>query len=163
MGTPEGTTPDWLDSRSDEYVLLRASPSPNLVLASVIFGVLSMVAMALLVGFVTGVRTGRRVSFVVLVLIVALLAGAFLVTKRREYVVTSQRVCTAVGLTDKRVTAYPIERIRDVTVEQSGWQQLFNVGTVRFASDADGGVAFQLVENPAGVQQRVLQFVDLSG
>lgn len=161
MAGSVASAPDWLETRADEYVLLRASPSQNLVLASLILGVLAMMGMAVVVGFFTGVRTGRRVSFAVLVLVVVLLAGAFVVTKRREYVLTSQRVCSGVGLGDRRVTAYPLEQIHDVTIEQSGWQQLFNVGTIRFVS-ADGGVAFRLVENPAGLQRQVLQFVDIS-
>lgn len=161
MAGPDDSAPDWLEPQADEYVLLRASPSQNLVLASLIVGVVAMVVMAVVVGFFLGVRYGRLVSFAVLLLVVALIAGAFVVTKRREYVLTSQRVCAAVGLTDKRVTVYPLEGIHDVTIEQSGWQQLFNVGTIRFSS-GDGGVAFLLVENPAGLQRRILQFVDLS-
>lgn len=161
MAGHENSAPDWLEPRADEYVLLRASPSQNLVLASLIAGVLAMVGMAVVVGFFLGLRFGRPVSFAVLLLVVALIAGAFVVTKRREYVLTSQRVCAAVGLTEKRVTAYPLEGIRDVTIEQSGWQQLFNVGTIRFAA-GDGDVSFRLVENPAALQRRVLQFVDLS-
>lgn len=155
------TVPDWLELRDDEYVLMRASPSQNIVLAGLILGVVTMVAMAVVVGFLTGIRTGRRLSFLVLILIVVLIAGAFLVTKRHEYVVTSERVCSAVGLTNKRVTSSPLDGVEDVTIEQSGWQQLFNVGTIRFSTRGES-VAFLLVENPAGVHQQVLQFVELS-
>jgi uncharacterized membrane protein YdbT with pleckstrin-like domain len=155
-------SPEWLDLRPDERVVLQAAPSSNLVLVSLIAGVAMMLGMAVVVGFFTSVATGRRVSFVVLVGIVALIAGTFVLTKRREYVVTTARVCTAVGLTGERVTEYPIEHVRDVTVEQSGWQQLFNLGTLRFATD-DEDVRFSLVENPTGLQGRILQFIELGG
>lgn len=161
MADPDDSAPDWLEPRADEHVLLRASPSQNLVLASLIAGVVAMVLMAVVVGFFLGIGVGRPVSFAVLLLVVALIAGAFVVTKRREYVLTSQRVCAAVGLTGKRVTSYPLEGIHDVTIEQSGWQQLFDVGTIRFSA-GEGDVSFRLVENPAGLQRRILQFVDLS-
>lgn len=151
-------TPDWLDLRPDEQMVLRAAPSSNLVLASLVFGVLLMLTMAVVVGFLTSLTTGRQVSFVVLVGIVSLIAGTFLITKRREYVVTTARVCTAVGLTDERVTERPLEAIHDVTVEQSGWQQLFNVGTLRFVTDSDE-LRFSLIEDPTGLQSRILQFI----
>jgi uncharacterized membrane protein YdbT with pleckstrin-like domain len=156
------TSPEWLDLDPDERVVVRTSPSLNLVLVSLITGVVLMLGMAVVVGFGTSVATGRRVSFVVLVGIVALIAGVFLFTKHREYVVTTTRVCTAVGLTNERVTEDPIERIRDVTVEQSGWQQLFNLGTLHFATDGED-VRFSLVENPTELQSRILQLVEFGG
>lgn len=157
------SSPKWLDLRADEQVLLRAAPSSNLILASLITGVVLMLAMAVVVGFFTDISTGRQVSFAVLVGIVSLILGTFLVTKRREYVVTTKRVCTAVGLTNERVVECPLEGVRDVTVEQSDWQQLFNVGTLRFATEGGDDVRFALVENPTGMQGRLLQFVDRSG
>lgn len=153
------SSPEWLDLAPDERVVVRAVPSSNLVLASLLVGVALMLAMALVVSFLTSRTTGRLVSFVVLVTIVGLIAGTFLLTKRREYVVTTARVCTAVGLANERITEHPLEGIRDVTVEQSGWQQLFDVGTLRFVTGGED-LRFTLVENPTGLQGRVLQFVE---
>jgi len=155
--------PDWLDLEDDERVVLRAEPSKNLVLASLTGGVVLILSMAVVVGFLLPRTPARRVSFVVLLLVVTMIAGAFLVTKRREYVLTSRRVCAAVGLRSKRVQERSIETVSDVTIEQDGWHQLFNVGTVRFAAGEGDGIAFDLVENPAGVHRHVLQFVDISG
>lgn len=161
MGVADPSPPEWLDLESGERVLVRATPSTNLVLASLIVGVVLMLVMSVVVGFFTDIATGRLVSFAVLVLIVVLIGAAFLVTKRREYVVTSERACAAVGLTGKTVAECSLERVRDVTVEQSGWQRVFNVGTLRFSTGRDD-VTFALVENPASLHGRVLQFVDLS-
>lgn len=157
-------SPEWLDLRGDEHVLLRATPSQNVLLASLIAGVVLMLAMAVVVGFLTGIQTGRRLSFIVLIFIVGLIAGSFLVTKRHEYVVTNQRLCSAEGITDKHVTHVPLTGVTDVTIQQSWWQQLFNVGSVRFdVVDSDEAASFGLVENPAEFQRQVLQVVDLGG
>lgn len=153
--------PDWLDLDGDERVLVRARPSSNIVLASLIVGLILMFTMAVVVSFVTTHRTGRLLSLGVLLGIVGLLVLAFLVTRRREYVLTSHRVCSAVGFLEKEVTSVPVGRVCDVTVQQSWWQQLFQVGTLHFALDGGDGVSFQLVEDPSTLQQRVLQFVDL--
>lgn len=156
--------PTWVDLGADEHVLVRARPSTNLVLAGLVAGVVLMVAMAVGVGFFAGLTTGRRVSFAVLILIVLIITGAFVVTKRHEYVLTSRRACSAVGVTDRRVTETPLEAVRDVSVEQSTGQRLFNVGTIRFVTDGGtADVSFRLVENPRDLQRRILQFVDLTG
>jgi hypothetical protein len=94
-----------------------------------------MSALPIVVGLFTDIMTGRLASFVILIPIVALLTAAFLVVKRREYVMTSQRACAATGLTEKSVVECSLEAVRDVRVEQPGWQQLINVGTLTFSSD----------------------------
>lgn len=154
-------TPEWLTLDGDERVLVQTTPSSNLVLASLVVGMVAMFGMALVVSFLTTRQTGRLISLTVLLGIVGLLVAAFLVTRRREYVLTNQRVCMGVGFLDKEVTSVPVGRVGDVTIEQSWWQQLFQVGTLHFAAGRDG-ISFRFVENPASLQQRVLQFVDLS-
>lgn len=154
--------PEWLDLEEEEYVLVRTAPSSNLVLAGLLLGVGLMLAMAVLVGFFTSRATGRTVSFTVLVLIVALIAATFLLTKRREYVVTDRRACAAVGFLDRDVSQCSLSGVTDLAVEQSTWQQLFNVGTLRFETDGEC-VDFRLLEDPTGVQSRLLGMVDLSG
>lgn len=159
MADRPAAAPDWLTLDADERVLLRTNPSTNLVLASLVGGMTVMLVMAVVVGFVTDHATGRILSFVVLVGIVLLISWAYVMTKRREYIVTSERVCAAVGFTGKRVRECPLEVVRDVTVERAVWQQLFRVGTVRLVS-SDGEIRFGHVGHPIQIQQYVLQFVD---
>lgn len=154
--------PAWLDLAPEEHVLVRTTPSSNLVLVGLIVGVVLMVAMAVVVGFLTSRATGRPLSFTVLLLVVGLIAATFLLTKRREYVVTDRRVCAAVGFLDREVSECPLGEVTDLAVEQSTWQQLFNVGTLRFETDGED-VTFRLLEDPTGVQSRLLGFVDLAG
>ena len=77
------SSPSWLDLDDDEYVVVRTRPSSNLVLAAVVVGLGLMVTMAVVVGFFTSQSTGRAVSFTVLIVIVAVIAGTFLLTRRR--------------------------------------------------------------------------------
>lgn len=154
--------PEWLSLAADEQVWLQASPSRNLVLGSLTLGFVLLIGMSILVSFFTDLATGRVVSFAVLMLILGLLAAAYLVIKSREYVLTSERVCAAAGLSSKRVSAVALDDVRDVTVEQSTWQQLLNMGTLRFVTDGEReAVEFALVENPVSVYQHALQVVDI--
>lgn len=153
--------PEWLPLNDGERVWLRASPSRNLVLAALAAGFVLLLAMSMVVSAMNDLGTGRAVSLAVLLVIVGLLVAAFLVTRRNEYVLTSDRVCAGIGLGSKRVTWVDTEEVRDVTVEQSRWQQLVNVGTLRFVADS-GDLTFALVESPVHLQQQALQFVDVA-
>lgn len=152
--------PEWLPLEDGEQVWLRVSPSRNLVLAALVVGFALLLVMSVTVSATNDLDTGRAVSFTVLVIIVGLLLAASLVSRRNEYVLTSERACAGVGLGSKHVTTVDLEVVRDVTVEQSTWQQLANVGTLRFVADG-GDLTFSLVENPSGLHQRVLQFVEV--
>lgn len=156
-GAPPGP-PEWLSVSDGERVWLRVSPSRNLVLVALTVGFVLLLMMSVTVSAMGDLGTGRAVSLTVLLFIVALLVGAFLYIRHREYVLTSERVCAGVGLITKRTRAVDLGEVEEVTVEQSTWQQLVNLGTLRFAS-GEGDVAFELVENPARLHQQALQFV----
>ncbi|WP_396611323.1 PH domain-containing protein [Haloferax sp. S1W] len=161
MGSSTLSPPAWLTLADSEQVWVRTAPSRNLVLAALATGFVLLLVMSVTVSAMDDLQTGRAVSFTVLLLIVGLLVVAFLITKRNEYVLTSDRVCTGVGLRSKRVTAVAVRDVQDVTVEQSTWQQLVNVGTVRFVAGGDD-LRFSLVGNPVYLQQQVFQFVDIT-
>lgn len=152
--------PEGVPLARGEQVWLHATPSTNLVLAALGVGFAILVAMSVVVGFFLDIAAGRAVSLAGLVLIVSLLVAAYAVTRTREYLLTSERVCAVVGLTEKRVAAADLDDVRDVTVEQSRWQRLVNVGDVRFVTET-GSVEFALVENPAHLRQRALQLVEV--
>lgn len=154
------TSPDWLSLGDGERVRLTASPSRNLVLAALGVGFVLLIVMSVAVSSVMDLETGREVSFFVLLLIVGLLVAAFAFTHRSEYVLTTDRVCAGIGLGSKRVASLPVDEVNDVTIEQSSWQQLVNIGTLRFVTDGQD-LAFSLVGHPAYLHQEVLQFVDV--
>lgn len=161
MSASTPSSPEWLSLEANEQVWLRASPSQNLVLGALTVGVVLMLGMSVVVSFFTDIATGRIVSLVVLLFILVLLAATYLVINRQEYVLTNERAYVGVGLASKHTTSVALAEVRDVTVEQSSWQQLLNMGTLRFVTDGDDeSIEFSLVENPASVYQRVLQVVD---
>lgn len=160
VNDPTPSPPEWVTLAQGERVWLRAAPSTNLVLAALAVGFVILLVLSVVVGFVLGIAAGRAVSFAGLVLVVALLLAAAAVTRTRDYLLTSERVCAAVGVTDKRVTSADLDDVQAVTVEQSSWQGLVNVGDLRFVTE-DGSVEFALVADPARLHRQALQFVDV--
>lgn len=152
--------PEWVNLGDDERVWLRVRPSRNLVLVALTVGFALLLAMSVAVSAMSDLTTGRAVSLTVLLLIVGLILAAFLLTRRREYLLTSERVCAGIGFGNKRGESLAIEDVDDVVVEQSTWQQLANVGTLRFVGAGDE-LAWSLVGNPAYLQQQALQIVTL--
>lgn len=152
--------PEWLALDGDERIWVRARPSKNLLLATFVVGTVLLVGLGVVAAtFAIDVETGRAVSFAVLLFVFLLTGGVYLVTRRREYVLTDRRACEAVGLFSKRVSAVDLEDVRDVFVEQSGWQAMLNIGTVRLVTDEET-LRFVLIENPRQVHQRLLESID---
>lgn len=160
MSVSASGPPEWLALEDGEQVWLWESPSRNLVLVALAAGFALLLAMSVVVSTMADVGTGRAVSLTVLLVIVGLLVAAFLVIKRSEYVLTSDRICTGVGLRSKRVTTVDLADVRDVTVEQSTWQNVVNVGTLRFVTDGDD-LTFTMVRDPSVLHQQALQLVDV--
>lgn len=151
-------SPPWLSLEADEDVWFRVAPSRNLLLASLLVGFVVLTAMSVLVSVFTTLATGRTAMFTVLLLILTIIAGVYIWIERRKYVLTSDRACVRVGLLSKHVSSVPIEDVRDITVEQAGWQQHLNVGSLRFVTNDEAEtVAFVLVEDPQAVYEHILE------
>lgn len=157
-------TPEWLTLDRDERVWVRARPSKNLLLLVVAVGTALFLALGVAgILFSIDVDIGRTVSLVVMVVLLVLTAGVFLLTRSREFAVTSHRICAAAGLGAKEVTTLETDAVTDVTLEQTGWQSLVKVGDLRFV-DGDGEtVRFTSIENPNWVHERVLEAVEADG
>lgn len=144
----------WTAPPAGEEVLVRTAPSKNLVLAA--FGlsaVVVVVGSAVLAAASVGPRVGRLGSLAMLGAATAPIAGAFLRTRRREYVVTTDRVSVRVGLWRPVVTELPLDAVEEVTYHRSGWNRVAAVGTVRFHG-AGRTVSFAGVENPHRLYER---------
>lgn len=152
--------PDWLSIRPDEEVWLRTAPSGNLVLGSLTIGFVLLVTTSIAIGFFTTVVTGRVLSIAVLGVILALLAVTYLVINRREYVLTSQRVCVGVGLFSKDFRAVPLEDVHDVSVDRSGWRGLLAVGNLRFLTTDGTEIRFSFVEHPEVAYEQALDSIE---
>lgn len=154
-------TPDWLTLDRDERVLLRMQPSKNVLLLT--FGVGT--AMLLGVGVLAlvadvAVPTARLLSTAILVFIFVLTAVVYLLTRRREYVVTTASAYEAVGFRSKNVEGVDLGQATDVMVVQSGWQRRLNVGEVRLIDDSGEQLRLRYVEHPAWIRERITDAIE---
>lgn len=154
------STPGWLTLDADERVWMRARPSKNLLLATLVLGTALLVGVGVVAILVdVDVVVARRLSSLVLVFVFVLTGAVYLLNRRHEYVVTSHRVCEAVGLTSTEVTTVDLADVDEVTVEQTGWQALLNVGTLEFDTSGADSLRFSFVENPQWARDRALASV----
>lgn len=147
-------TPPWMTLDPDERVLLRASPSTNLLMAGVVGGFFLITLSSLPFIAAGAVDAGRRTTFALTGVVVAVVVWLFLRINRREYAVTDKRVAVAVGLRGKAVQSVGLDRLRDVSLEQSRLQRWLRVGTLRFDA-GDEELAFYLVGSPQFVYDQV--------
>lgn len=152
--------PEWVRLDPDETVGLRASPSKNLLLAGVDVGFVILIVGSVGAGIVGDLRTGRLLSAAMLAVIVAVLGGAFLLTERREYVLTSKRAYKRTGLISRTVAGVELDEVRGVSLEQSAWQRWIGVGSLQFVTEGtDDDMRFTFIENPHHVFERVSEYV----
>lgn len=165
MSLPRDVSPPaWLTLEDQERIWLRARPSKNLLLATFVVGTVLLVTLGVAAAALPiDVETGRMITTVVLLAVFVLTGGVYLVTRRREYVVTSQRVCEAVGLTSPEVTSIDLADLQDVTFEQSNWQSWLHIGSVLFVTEDETAVRFDFIEDPRYVYEYVLGRADAEG
>lgn len=160
MGATQSVrTPSWITLDPDERVLLLASPSTNLVMVGVVGGFFLITLGSLPFIAYGAVDAGRRTTFAITGLVVVVVIWTFLQIRRREYAVTNKRVAVAVGLRSKDVRSVDVEDVTDVSLEQGRWHRLMSVGTLRFVTDADEDLEFDLVGSPHYVYERALDFI----
>lgn len=148
-------TPGWLTLSPGETVLLRAGPSKNLLLAGIGSGMVLLVLVSVVVAALGDIATGRALSFLVVMAVVASLAGIYALVHRWEYAVTSERACVVTGLWSRERRSVELDAIEEVRVDQSRWQRLVSVGDLVFVTD-EGPLRFALVGAPYRVQEQVL-------
>lgn len=139
---------------------LRVAPSRKLLLAAFALAFVILVVLSILVGLVSDVGTGRRLSWVIVVLTVGTILYAFYTIRRREYVVTDRRALVGVGLRSKRVDEVTLDAVDDVVVERTTWQKWLGTGDVRLEAGASRTLTFAFVERPHTVSEQVLPVVE---
>lgn len=148
-------TPKWLTLSPDETVNFRARPSKNLLLAGIGTGMVLLVLVSVVVAALGDISTGRALSFVVVILVVAILAGIYALVHRWEYAVTSDRACVATGLRSRDCRSVNLDDVEEVRVDRSRWQRLVNVGDLSFVTEEET-LRFAFLDSPHRVQERVL-------
>lgn len=157
MSEPDqADSPAWLPLEPDEQVSVRSAPSRKLLLAAFALAFVLLVVLSMLVGAVGDVGTGRRLSWVIVVLTVGTILYAFYTIRRREYVVTDRRAAVGVGLRSKRVDVVALDDVEDVVVERPSWQRWLGIGTIRLEVNSGRPVTYAFVERPHAVAERIL-------
>lgn len=152
-------TPEWLTLNPEETVSLRTAPSKNLLLAGIGVGMVLLVVVSAVVAALGDIATGRILSFAVLMIVVAILGGIYLLVRRWEYVVTSERACVTRGLLSREIHVVRLDAVEEVTLDQSRWQRVANVGDLLFVTD-ERTLRFGSVEAPRHLYKRVLAHVE---
>lgn len=152
-------TPEWLTLEPGETVRLRAGPSRNLLLAGIGGGMALLVVVSVVVAALGDVSTGRALSFAVVVLVVAGLAGVYAVVDRWEYAVTSDRACVTTGLVSHERRSVALADVEAVEVDRSWWHRLVGVGDLLLVTDEER-LRFALVAAPHRVGERVRAAVE---
>lgn len=151
-------TPEWLTLNPEETVSLRTAPSKNLLLAGIGAGMVLLVVVSV-VAALGDIATGRILSFAVLMIVVALLGGIYLLVHRWEYVVTSERACVTRGLLSREIHVVRLDAVEEVTLDQSRWQRVANVGDLLFVTD-ERTLRFSSVEDPRYVYEQAVAHVE---
>lgn len=160
MNNPQSVrTPNWLTLAPAERVQFRARPSSNVLLAGIVAGFSVLVVGSIGFAAVGAVDVGRRVTLAMLGGIALFTGGYFLAIRRREYVLTTERACVAVGLRSKTVTAIDLEDVDEVAFTRRRWHRWLNAGDLHFVVNGDEALTFESVENPCFVYDRALNFV----
>lgn len=154
-------TPDWLTLDTDEVVRVRARPSKNLLLVTFVVGTILLLGVGVVaVLFDIDIMTGRLLSVAVLLVIMGMTGGVYLMTRRREYAVTSHRIYEAVGLISKEVSAVDLDDVDDLRLEQSNVQGWLSIGDIRVDTDDGTAVRFRSIGDPQLVYEHTLELLE---
>lgn len=152
-------TPPWMILDPDERVVLRTSPSTNLLMAGIVVGFFFIVFVSLPFVVVGAVNAGRQSTFAAIGLVLLTVLLLFFWINNREYTVTTKRVSVASGLVSKDVRSIDIEEVDEIELEQDRWHRLLSVGTLQFVAGSDRYLAFNLVESPHFIYEQTLDLV----
>lgn len=132
-----------MSRHDDEDVLYSATPSWRSQFGAHLLVVLAAIAVGIVVGLVVdplwiAIAVGLAVAIVGV--------GWFWIQRSRTtYVVTTHRLRVREGFLSKEVQETRLDRIQNVTVNQSVLQRLLGVGTVDYDTAGDDGSRFRMI------------------
>ncbi|WP_320669920.1 PH domain-containing protein [Patulibacter defluvii] len=144
-----------MDLHADERVLYAESPSWRsqftLHLGAVVAGILvgAIVFLAVDPDWI-GILVGIGV-------VIAVVVFLWLERSRTKYVITTHRIHVREGLISKELQETRLDRIQNVTVNQTVAQRLLMIGTVDYDTAGDDGSRFRMegVPRPQGLVRLV--------
>lgn len=156
---PAPTSLDWLTLASGESVVLKTTPSKNLLLVGLAVGMLVLVGVSILASAIGDIIAGRIISFAGLLVFGGILGGISLLVHRWEYAVTSERVCVTRSIGKQTMDEVRLEDVGEVSMDQSWWQQIVDVGDLHFDTDRES-LTFNSIEHPRAIYEEALTLVD---
>jgi uncharacterized membrane protein YdbT with pleckstrin-like domain len=136
-----------MDLNDDENLIFSTSPSWRSQFGKHVALVLGSILVGVVVGLIADIGIGIAVGVVI-----ALVAVGFLWAERSRttYMVTSQRIQVREGFLSKEVQQTRLDRIQNVTLDQSVADRLLRIGTVDYDTAGDDGSRFRMtgVSNP---------------
>jgi uncharacterized membrane protein YdbT with pleckstrin-like domain len=131
-----------MDLNDDETLIFKTSPSWKsqfskhvaIVIGAILIGVIVVLTADTAIGILAGV-------------VLALLGVGFLWAERSRttYMVTSQRIQVREGFLAKEVQQTRLDRIQNVTLDQSVPERALRIGTVDYDTAGDDGSRFRMV------------------
>ena len=152
-----------MDLETGETVIFEGHPSWRSILGFYIKGVLVLVLAGVVAALVTRlaadeVQAGWVTVVAVVVLVVVLVVGT-LKRLATTYSITTQRLVIRRGILSRAEQHSRIDRIQNVTTQQSVLERLLRIGTVEFdtAAGEDDELKFTGVAEPHGVVEAIRQ------
>jgi uncharacterized membrane protein YdbT with pleckstrin-like domain len=132
-----------MSAHDDEDVLYSSTPSWRSQFGAHLLVVLAAIAVGVVVGLVLdplwiAIAAGVAVA-------VAGIAWFWIQRSRTTYVVTTHRLRVREGFLAKEVQETRLDRIQNVTVNQSVAQRVLRIGTVDYDTAGDDGSRFRMV------------------
>jgi len=139
-----------LDLHPGESIIYEGHPSWRAIIGYYIQGLLGALALAVVGYLLDGIGLG--VGFLLLVIALVLIAG-FIRRFATVYTITTQRLRIKHGIIARHVQQTDIERVQNVSTNQSVIERMLQVGTVDFdtAGTDDSDFKFAGVEDPEEV------------
>ncbi len=112
-------------------------------------------------GLVTGVRDAALAAFVLALAVFAIRAVR---ARTDEFVVTDRRILHKIGVFAHETRQCPLERIQDVTVDQSFWGRLLGYGDLAIETASERGqILFPTIEHPEALRTAIWTHVGTGG
>jgi len=116
-----------------------------------LFSVLSVI-----IAISSGISFGQMCTISILLFFVLIGGSPFLVEKKYQHAITSERVFARRGIGTRKVNEIPLEKVVNTTYNQGLIGRLLNFGNLQFnsAAGADYGVVFTGVKNVKNIDQK---------
>jgi uncharacterized membrane protein YdbT with pleckstrin-like domain len=146
-----------LNLSPNEQVIFQGHPSWRAILGFYLKGI----AIAVVIGVIVKLIGASSVTvfLVVLVVIAATVLIGFIKRVATTYTITNRRLNIKRGIISREIQETRLERVQNVTYQQSVYQRLMQIGDVDFdtAATDDNNFVFYGVADPGEVVHRVDQ------